>query len=248
MVLSVRPMNLANCVMRNCRQILIVLATLPLAGCVREHADGNTIVVTYPWWSVLGGILLPMILLSFIVSKHPRTWVNGKWIPWWRMYRWNIPEFGFVGGLLAAMVLASMIFLDRLEVTPDYMRESSLSPLRGTRQIAFRDVQRIELPPPNDDGFLGIKQPRKKTPPAMRVFLKDGREEVFNGRQIRHALTKIIANAHNAGVIVTNEPANSNPPPVRADDGEQVIPDFNPFGNAKARLDRAAPNRNQRRP
>ena len=178
-----------------CRLILLASLML-LCGCVRERTDGDTVVLNFRWWAMLWGFGVPLLLFGAILAQHTRTWINGKWIPWWRFYGWDAYEWGYAAGAIVICGIGFATIFDRLEVTPTYMRESSLSPWRGLRRVVFSDIQRIELPPQEEGGFVpSLKNRRKKKPPAMHIVFKDGRQEDFDGWLVRHMQSTILERA-----------------------------------------------------
>jgi hypothetical protein len=244
--------------MRRSFYLILVGLGLVLSGCIRERTNGDTLVLHMRWWTLLWGFAVPLAVAYIMFSKHPSVWVNGRWRPWWTLHGWDAKEIGYAVGFLLVLPLMSVAFLfDRLEVTPDHIREFSLSPFRGTRQIAIRDIQRIELRPPDQDkGFLGsIGKRKKKSPPEMRLILSDGREEAFGGFLVRQAQSTILERARQAGAIVTNAPPVARPagmgpkPPAlpqnRGGGGRAARnpPDFDPFENAQPKFVPVEPKR-----
>lgn len=233
------------------RSLLLIFIGLLLvqSGCIRERTSGDTLVIHWKWWTFLWTIVVPITVGVIMFAKHPSMWVNGKWQPWWKFRGWDAREMGFALGFLVLLPLMGIYYqFDRLEVAPDHILESSLSPFRGTRRIAFSEIERIELPPPSPNGFLGSFRKRgEKSPPAMRIFLKGGRREDFNGF-VRHSRSLILERARQAGATIVNAPPNQDnarptarndlPAPHPGDSPRQHSPSFDPFENAQPRFER----------
>lgn len=242
--------------MRRLLLLIFVGNLIVQSGCIREHTSGDTLILRMKWWTLLWGFVVPIAVGAIMFAKHPSIWVNGKWQPWWKLRGWDAREIGYAVGVLVVMPLMSIAFLfDRFEVAPDHIREISLSPFRGTRRIAFSDIARVELrsPATNDGMWRGLKPRKEKTPPTMRVVLKGGRQEDFEGQLIRHGLRTILERLRKVGVPVANAPPNNSPakqesaprhgfPTPRHNPNAPPRPsDFDPFENAHPKFERIEP-------
>jgi len=220
--------------MRLSYRLILFGALLMLTGCVRERASGEILVVNFRWWTMLWAIV-PASFAGICFAKHPSTWINGKWRPWWKFQGWEVKEFSYTLAALVVIPIAVAHIFDRVEVTPDHFLESSASPLRGTRRVLFREVRRIEVPPDKPDGTrMQVGRRKQETPPELLVDLTDGRREFFNGWLVRAALPTILNRAREAGV----HDISSGIGPLRDMSIEQHRPPQDavaPFERARAR-------------
>ncbi len=186
--------------------IACATAVVLLPGCVREQVSPDATEFHYKWWACVAG-LLPLVYAGLLVGKHPSTWINGAWRPWWMFREWDHLDLIRAAGAVALLLIGPFQLANRVVVTADAFEESNVLGLRSTRRVAWADVARLDvkMDPPGGRMLPGDKKQHDKKPSLVGVLRAGGTQE-FQGWLINQAQPEIIRRARAAGVPVLETP------------------------------------------
>jgi hypothetical protein len=185
------------------KAVALIALLVMMSGCVRERTTDDLTTYHYKWWVWVGAIAVPLAFLGMALARHPTTWVNGVWRPWWKFRGWNYKDALTALTAVMLLVVAPFQLGNRVEVGPQHFQEGNAFGLRTTRRIAWSDLRRIDV--------KSAQAPGKWTPdrdkahdkkPDMVAVFKDNQTQEFRGALPMAAREEIQRRARAAGVMV----------------------------------------------
>jgi hypothetical protein len=194
--------------------LAFAVAILACTGCVRESVAADAAEFHFKWWAWLWG-LVPLGVAWLAWDRHPSTWIDGAWRPWWKFRDWGHRDLLSFFGCIVLAVIMPFQTAGRLVVDSQGIVQSNSLGLKPTRAMPWSSVARLDLTGA-DDADLNladrIKEAKRKSRPSVTAVLKNGQSEAFRGWLVDAALPEIISRARAAGVPVIGPPgANAAP-------------------------------------
>jgi hypothetical protein len=204
---------------------LAALALLAATGCVRESVAADAAEYHFKWWSWLWG-LVALGIAGVALARHPTTWIDGAWRPWWTFRGWGSRDLVSFFGCLALAVIMPVQTAGRLEVDGLGIVRSNALGLKPTRTTPWSEVARLDFSTnaANLDVAERIKQARRSSKPSLVAVLKNGDTVELGGWLVDAATPEIIRRARTAGVPLVAPPAGADAEAIWDD----LVPNLNP--------------------
>jgi hypothetical protein len=212
--------------------VAIILTLLAATGCVSESVAADAAMYHFKWWSWLWG-LVAIGVAGLALARHPTTWIDGAWRPWWTFRGWGHRDLISFFGCLALALIMPMQTAGRLVVDGQGIVRSNDFGLKPTLTTSWSDIARLDFSTndANLDVAERLKEARRKSKPSAVAVLKNGESVELTGWLVDAATPEIIRRARAAGVALVDPPEVAAPAvvdPEGADVWDDLVPNLAP--------------------